>query len=104
MVPNTPFIGFITVALPLCIVLAVVTAIVFIDLRAVNVIRRVVRSVRCPLHEQTLTVELAEELCGGGRVDLLRCGAFHPGHAVQCEKACVQPRRRPSARMQPEGS
>lgn len=98
LVSTTPFFAYTALALPLCVILALLTAVVFIDLRAVNVTRPVLRLVRCPSRNQTLTVEFEEELCGGKRVDVLSCAAFSPGDAVECEKACRPPTQASSTR------
>ncbi len=92
----TPYVSsheYVALAVPLFIVLAVLAAVTFVDLRTVNVVRRVVRRVWCPVRGQRVTVELEEELWGGKRLDVLQCAAFDPAGEVECEKVCLRPGR-----------
>ena len=89
----TPYVstqGYLALAVPLFIVPAVLATVTFVDLRAVDVVRRVVRSVRCPVHGKRFTVEFEEEMSSGKRLNVLECAAFDRPDGVACGKSCLR--------------
>ena len=85
--------------LPVIVYLALLGAVVLLVLRCRGImrgaIRRVGRTVWCPVHDRDFEATLQEETWDGRRVDVEECSAFSPSTAVTCGKACLRLTRRP---------
>jgi hypothetical protein len=46
-------------------------------------------ALRCPAHDQAVSVEFVEAVWDGRRVDVNQCSCFVPPTAVDCQKLCL---------------
>jgi hypothetical protein len=63
-------------------------------------VRRVQRTIRCPIHGTDVRLEFFEALPEGRPVEVTKCSAFTPPTAITCNQRCLVQLAHPPARSE----